>query len=88
MNLFILSLALLSIALFETAIFSHGVHTSAEPVATSISNVTLNKDLQGSHKIILSDSPIYQTYKSQLVSERIVSTDSVRIEQTIIENGI
>ena len=50
-------------------------------------SVDSNNNTNDFGKIILSDYPIYQTINSKLISERVISTNPLQIEQNIVENA-
>src|SRR5574341_294783 len=73
----------LILVLLGSGLFYSGLYASIK----ANGGVDSNNGTSGLSGIILSDFPIYKTLNGKLVSERVVSTNPIQVEQNIVESA-
>ena len=70
--------------LLGSVLFYSGIYASFKANGGGVDSNNSTRGLSG---IILSDFPIYKTLNGKLVSERVVSTNPIQVEQNIVESA-
>jgi hypothetical protein len=70
--------------LLGSVLFYSGIYA---PFKADGGGVDSHGSTSGLSGIVLSDFPIYKTLNGKLVSERVVSTNPIQVEQNIVESA-
>src|ERR1043165_7723198 len=70
--------------LLGSVLFYSGIYASFKADGGGVDGNNSTRGLSG---IVLSDFPIYKTLNGKLVSERVVSTNPIQVEQNIVESA-